>query len=338
MKIIVTGGAGFIGSHFVKSTVAEGFDVTVVDKLTYAGCRERIHDVEDSIEFLEGDVADCSYIDGIVDTIRPDMIVHFAAESHVDRSILRPDDFIRTNILGTFNLLNASLKTGLGRFVHISTDEVYGELSSGEGLKFSEGDCLLPNSPYSASKASADMMVRGFHRTYGLPAVIVRPSNNYGPWQYPEKLIPLTIAKAILGEGVPVYGRGENVRTWLFVDDCADAILRIAERGVPGEIYNVGSNEERRNIDVVRRILEVLGARRDLVEFVPDRPGHDFRYAVSTERIEDKLGWKPRCDIDTGLEKTVRWYVENKKWLFKKKREVDAFITNLQRRFRDISA
>ncbi|MBO8143327.1 MAG: dTDP-glucose 4,6-dehydratase [Thermodesulfobacterium sp.] len=316
MKILVTGGAGFIGSEFVRQAVKKGYQVAVVDKLTYAGDLERLKEIWDSINFYRADITNPEFVEHIFDKEKPDVVIHFAAESHVDRSILNPAEFLNSNILGTYVLLEASKKYNINLFINISTDEVYGEL--GETGKFTEESPLKPNSPYSVSKASADMLGRAYFRTYGLPVITIRPSNNYGPWQYPEKLIPVVIAKALQNETVPVYGKGLNVREWLYVEDCANAIFAIIEKGKPGEIYNVASGEERRNIEVVKAILELLGKPYDLIKFVEDRPGHDFRYSMDFSKIMKECGWKPKTNFEEGLEKTVKWYLEHKQWLFKK--------------------
>lgn len=338
MKLLVTGGAGFIGSAFVRLVAGQKFDIAVVDKLSYAGDLERIKSVSSQIRFHEIDLLDSASLEEVFKAESPEAVVHFAAETHVDRSILHPKQFIESNVMGMFNLLESSVKHSVKRFVQISTDEVYGELPADKKLKFKEGDPPLPNSPYSATKVSADMLARAYQKTYSLPVVTVRPSNNYGPWQYPEKLIPLLIAKAILDEKMPVYGKGENVRTWLFVEDCAQAILKVLEAGRVGREYNVGSDEEKRNIEVIRSILKLLGKGDDLIEFVPDRPAHDFRYAVETNRIKTELGWSPKTSFESGLEKTVNWYRQNEKWLMEKKRAVESFVQELRENFAKMSA
>ncbi len=330
MRLLITGGAGFIGSAFVRLAVNNGLDIAVVDSLTYAGDLERLNEVFEKIRFYSIDITNEQVLEEVFVKERPQVIIHFAAETHVDRSIIAPKDFVLSNVIGTTNLLGLSVKYTVQRFIHISTDEVYGELPQDKTKKFKETDSLLPNSPYSASKASADMFVRAFYRTYGFPAVIVRPSNNYGPWQYPEKLIPLTIAKVLLNEKMPVYGKGENIRTWLFVEDCAEAIFRVLEKGQAGEIYNIGSNEEKANIEVVKCILNIMGKDESLIEFVADRPGHDFRYAVDTAKIKEKTGWKPKVSFEEGLEKTIKWYVDKKEWLLKKKEQVEDFVRLLK--------
>jgi len=316
LKLLVTGGAGFIGSEFVRQAVELGIETVVVDKLTYAGDLERLKSVKDKIKFYKADIQNREFIEHIFRQEQPDVVVHWAAESHVDRSILDASPFIDTNVRGTQVLLDVAKNSDVKLFVNIATDEVYGEL--GKEGQFYEDTPLNPNSPYSVSKASADMLGRAYFRTYGLPVITVRPSNNYGWWQYPEKLIPVVILKALHDEPIPVYGTGENVREWLFVSDCAEAVFEIIEKGKPGEIYNVGSGEERRNIDVVRAILAILGKPEDLIEFVQDRPGHDFRYSLSTQKIEKEIGWKARVKFEEGIEKTVSWYLKNLDWALKK--------------------
>jgi dTDP-glucose 4,6-dehydratase len=316
MKLLITGGAGFIGSEFVRQAVKKGLETIVVDKLTYAGDLERLKEVEDKISFYRADITNREYMEHIFKTEKPDVVVHWAAESHVDRSILDASPFIETNVRGTQVLLDVAKEIGVNLFVNIATDEVYGEL--GEEGQFYEDTPLNPNSPYSVSKASADMLGRAYYRTYGLPVITVRPSNNYGYWQYPEKLIPVVILKALNDEPVPVYGAGENVREWLFVSDCAEAVFEIIGKGKPGEIYNVGSGEERRNIDVVKSILQILNKPEDLITFVKDRPGHDFRYSLNTEKIERELGWKAKVKFEEGIEKTVKWYLDNLEWVNRK--------------------
>ncbi len=316
MKLLVTGGAGFIGSEFVRQAVEKGYDTVVVDKLTYAGDLERLKTVEDKITFYKADITNREFIEYIFKKEKPDIVVHWAAESHVDRSILDATPFIETNVKGTQVLLDVSKETDIKKFINIATDEVYGEL--GEEGQFFEDTPLIPNSPYSVSKASADMLGRAYQKTYKLPVITVRPSNNYGWWQYPEKLIPVVILKALNNEPIPVYGTGQNVREWLFVSDCADAVFRIIEDGKEGEIYNVGSGEERRNIDVVKAILDIMEKPYDLITFVKDRPGHDFRYSLNTDKIEKELGWKAKVKFEEGIQKTVNWYLSNLDWVEKK--------------------
>ncbi len=312
-KLLVTGGAGFIGSEFVRQGVQRGYEIVVVDKLSYAGDLERIKEVKDNIRFYKLDIKDYASIDKVFKKEKPDVVIHWAAESHVDRSIEDASPFFETNVKGTQVILDISKKYEVERFLNISTDEVYGELS--EDGQFYETSPLNPNSPYSVSKASADMLGRAYHRTYGLPVITVRPSNNYGPWQYPEKLIPVIILKALRNEKVPVYGRGLNIREWLYVSDCVDAVFEIMEKGKIGEIYNVGSGNERRNIEVVKLVLNLLNRSEDLIEFVKDRPGHDFRYSLNSEKIIKEIGWKSKTDFSDGIEKTVKWYIDHIDWM-----------------------
>jgi len=312
-KLLVTGGAGFMGSEFVRQGVEKGYNVVVVDCLTYAGDLKRIEGVKKDITFYKADIRDSRAIFRIFKEEKPDAVIHWAAETHVDRSILNATPFMETNIFGTHVLLEASRKAGIQGFINISTDEVYGELS--DRGRFKESTPLNPNSPYSVSKACQDMLARAYHRTYGLPVITVRPSNNYGPWQYPEKLIPVVIYKALHNEKIPVYSKGENVREWLYVSDCADAVFKILEGGRAGEIYNVGSGEERRNIEVVKEILRILKKGEDLIEFVKDRPGHDYRYSLNAGKIKQQLKWRAKTKFENGIAKTVEWYLKNIKWM-----------------------
>ena len=331
MRVIVTGGAGFIGSALVRHLVLEkGYKVLNVDVLTYAGNLASLTSVEDkpNYRFLKADICDRAAMEKAVNEFRPDRIMHLAAESHVDRSITGAADFIQTNVIGTFTLLETARGywSGLSsdtkdafRFLHVSTDEVYGSLGD-DGL-FREDTPYDPSSPYSASKASSDHLAKAWQRTYGLPVVVSNCSNNYGPYHFPEKLIPLTILNALAGERLPVYGKGENVRDWLYVEDHARAVDLIAERGRVGETYNVGGRNERKNFDVVTRICEVLDRvapsnrpRTDLIKFVTDRPGHDARYAIDASKLENELGWRAQENFDTGIEKTVQWYIDNEWW------------------------
>ena len=331
MRVIVTGGAGFIGSALVRHLVRErGCEVLNVDKLTYAGNLASLREVEGApnYRFCKADICDRAAMEQAVAAFRPDRIMHLAAESHVDRSITGAAEFIQTNVIGTFTLLEVARGYWSGlegaakdsfRFLHVSTDEVYGSLGD-DGL-FREDTPYDPSSPYSASKASSDHLAKAWQRTYGLPVVVSNCSNNYGPYHFPEKLIPLTILNALAGRPLPVYGKGENVRDWLYVEDHARALDLIAERGRPGETYNVGGRNERRNIDVVRRICTVLdelvpggSPRERLIEFVTDRPGHDARYAIDATRLETELGWRAREDFDSGIDQTVRWYLANEWW------------------------
>ncbi len=312
-----------MGSEFVRQGVRRGLKLIVVDRLSYAGDPERLGEVEKKLKFYRLDISNRNAVLEIFRKHKPDVVVNFAAETHVDRSILDPAPFLRANVSGTFSVLEAARQTkGLGKLIHVSTDEVYGEIAEG---RFTEESCLYPNSPYSASKASADMLVRAYHKTYGLPALVVRPSNNYGPWQYPEKLVPVVIIKALNDEAVPVYARGLNVREWLYVGDCAEALYALAEKGRAGEAYNLGSGCEKTNIEVVRTILEVLGKPESLVRFVKDRPGHDWRYALDLKKIREETGWRAETDFRAGVEKTVRWYLEHRDWLFKKARRLKAY-------------
>ncbi|GAQ95131.1 dTDP-glucose 4,6-dehydratase [Thermodesulfovibrio aggregans] len=322
MKLLVTGGAGFIGSEFVRQAVKKGYNVTVLDKLTYAGDLKRVEEVREKIKFYKVDICNRKHVEEIFSTEKPEIVAHFAAETHVDRSILNPQAFLKTNIEGTHNLLELSKKYNISKFINIITDEVYGEIREG---KFTESSPLIPNSPYSVSKAAQDMLGRAYFRTYGLPVITVRPSNNYGPWQYPEKLIPVVIIKALNDEPVPVYGDGSNVREWLYVEDCAEAVLEIVEKGAVGEIYNVGSGIERKNIEVVKAILSLLCKPESLIQFIKDRPGHDYRYSVSTEKIESDIGWQPKTSFEDGLERTVSWYVAHLNWVKTKLRQLKRY-------------
>ncbi|HEX8850196.1 MAG TPA: dTDP-glucose 4,6-dehydratase [Gemmatimonadaceae bacterium] len=333
MTVLVTGGAGFIGSAVVRQLVARGEETVVnVDKLTYAGNLDSLGAALDapSHRFERADICDADAMAEIFARHRPRLVLHLAAESHVDRSIDSPGDFIETNVVGTYTLLRAAHAHWAGlrgeerarfRFLHVSTDEVFGSLSD-HGF-FDEETAYRPNSPYSASKAGSDHLVRAWHHTYGLPTLTSNCSNNYGPCQFPEKLIPLTILNALAGERLPVYGRGTNIRDWLYVEDHADALLTIAERGRAGETYAVGGKNERKNIDVVRAICRLLdelrpnpslGSHEQLITFVEDRPGHDQRYAIDPSKIERELGWTPRETFETGLRKTVQWYLDNPEW------------------------
>ncbi|SMP13903.1 dTDP-glucose 4,6-dehydratase [Desulfurobacterium pacificum] len=330
MKILVTGGAGFIGSEFVRQSVERGLETVVVDKLTYAGDLERLKEVEKKITFYKADIGNREFVEWIFAKEKPDVVVHWAAESHVDRSILDASPFIETNVKGTQILLDAAKNSGVSLFINIATDEVYGEL--GEEGQFFEDTPLNPNSPYSVSKAAADMLGRAYFRTYGLPVITVRPSNNYGYWQYPEKLIPVVILKALNDEPIPVYGTGKNVREWLFVSDCAEAVFETMEKGKPGEIYNVGSGEEKRNIDVVKAILSLFNKSESLITFVEDRPGHDFRYSLNTEKIEKEIGWKAKIKFEEGIEKTVKWYLDNMDWVNRKVKSLKEYWEKVYKR------
>ncbi|MXQ12907.1 dTDP-glucose 4,6-dehydratase [Microvirga makkahensis] len=332
-RFLVTGGAGFIGSAVVRRLIgATPHQVLVVDKLTYAGNLDSLAPVsgERRYAFARADIADAARIQEIIARFQPDVIMHLAAESHVDRSIDSPGEFVQTNVVGTFVLLQEALRYWQGlsgqrrdgfRFHHVSTDEVFGSL--GEEGFFHERYPYQPNSPYSASKAASDHFVRAWHHTYGLPVIVTNCSNNYGPYHFPEKLIPLMILNALEGRPLPVYGRGENVRDWLYVDDHAEALILVAEKGRIGESYNIGGRNERKNIDVVKAICRLvdemapdarIGSREELITFVADRPGHDLRYAIDATKIERDLGWRPAETFETGVRKTVEWYLRNRTW------------------------
>ncbi|TRZ47691.1 dTDP-glucose 4,6-dehydratase [bacterium] len=309
-KILITGGAGFIGSEFVRQAIGKGYLVIVVDKLTYAGDLSRLKDVKGKFKFYRADICDQAKIEQVFKKEKPGILINFAAETHVDRSINACASFIETNVKGTRLLLDLARIYRIKKFVHISTDEVYGEIRRGS---FSESSSLNPGNPYAASKACADLLIKSYIRTYDFPAVIVRPCNNYGPAQYPEKFIPVVISKAIKNQAVPVYAKGTNVRDWLYVSDCAEAILLIMERARPGEIYNVAGAEYKRNITVAKEILVILDKPQSLIRFIKDRPGHDFRYSMSTKKIKKELGWQAKTRFGEGLLKTVYWYLNNQR-------------------------
>ena len=316
-KVFVTGGAGFIGSAFVRLVLDETEDcfVTNFDALTYAGNLDNVHGLDENRHrFIRGDIADR---DAVSDALENDTfaIINFAAESHVDRSIASADDFLRTNVTGTQILLDAARAKGVKRFVQISTDEVMGSLPENDDSFFTEQSPFAPNSPYAASKAAAEHLVRAAHHTFGLDTVITRCGNNYGPRQFPEKFLPLALANALNDEPIPVYGDGMNVRDWIFVEDHCRAILAVLEKGKPGHVYNIGARNPRRNLEVVESLLDTLGKPRSLIRFVTDRPGHDRRYAIDPSLIESELGWQPRETWQTGLTKTIEWYRENTRWL-----------------------
>jgi len=317
MKILVTGGAGFIGSSFVRYVLRSREDVEVVnyDLLTYAGNLRNLDQVSNNprYRFVRGDIADAPRIEQVFEQDRFDAIINFAAETHVDRSIFDSAPFVRTNIEGTRCLLEAARKHKLAKYVQISTDEVYGSL--GPTGSFREDTPIDPSSPYSASKAAADMLVLAYHRTYGLPAVITRCSNNYGPYQFPEKLIPVLVTNAMEDRPLPIYGDGLNVREWIFADEHSRAVLLALERGNPGEVYNVGSGDEKTNLDVVRAILKLLGKPESLIHFVKDRPGHDRRYSIDCAKIRRDWGWSSEVEFDTGLAETIEWYRNNQDWM-----------------------
>ena len=333
MKILLTGGCGFIGSNLVRHLLATtNHDVVNLDHLTYAGNSHSLADIADNpcYEWIQADIADAARMHRLFSEVRPDAVMHLAAESHVDRSIEGPSDFIQTNIVGTFNLLDASLmhfrtldgpQQSRFRFLHVSTDEVYGSL--GETGLFSESTPYDPHSPYSATKAASDHLARAWKATYGLPVIVTHCSNNYGPYQFPEKLLPRMIIKCLNEEPLPVYGEGLNVRDWLYVEDHTRALTRVFESGNPGETYNIGGNNERRNIDLVNAICEIMdeiqprksGAKHaDLITYVTDRPGHDFRYAIDSSKIQRELDRKPQHSLEVGLRQTIQWYLENQLW------------------------
>ena len=319
MKMIVTGGAGFIGSNFVQYEVKNHPEDEIInlDLLTYAGNLESVKPVENApnYRFVRGDIADREFIFRLFEEEKPDVIVNFAAESHVDRSITDPEIFVRTNVVGTTTLLDACRKYGIKRYHQVSTDEVYGDLPLDRpDLFFTEETPLHTSSPYSSAKASADLFVMAYHRTYGLPVTISRCSNNYGPYHFPEKLIPLVISRALNDEEIPVYGKGENVRDWLYVTDHCSAIDLVVRKGREGEVYNIGGHNERTNLDVVKTILKALDKPESLIKYVTDRPGHDLRYAMDPTKIETELGWKPEYTFDTGIPVTIQWYLDNKEW------------------------
>ncbi|SFS38974.1 dTDP-glucose 4,6-dehydratase [Paenibacillus sp. 453mf] len=316
MKLLVTGGAGFIGSNFIHYMLKTYSEISIInlDKLTYAGNLENLKDVEDnpSYTFIQGDIADNNLIKKIVAVHNIQVIVNFAAESHVDRSISDPSIFVQTNVLGTLSLLEAARECNIQKFVQISTDEVYGSL--GDTGYFTEQTPLAPNSPYSASKASGDLLVRAYHETYGLNTNITRCSNNYGPFHFPEKLIPLMITNALEDKPLPVYGDGKNVRDWLHVSDHASAIDLVINKGRAGEVYNIGGHNERCNIDIVNLILEHLQKSDELIRYVEDRKGHDRRYAIDPTKIVEELGWQPKYTFDIGIKETIEWYLNNYAW------------------------
>jgi dTDP-glucose 4,6-dehydratase len=325
---LVTGGAGFIGSAVVRQAIRDGHEVVNLDALTYAACLENVASVADApgYVFVQGDIRDAALLETVFAEHAPDAVMHLAAESHVDRSIDGPGAFIDTNVIGTYTLLQAARRFWEGRgrpegfrFHHISTDEVFGSL--GATGQFTEETPYDPRSPYSASKAASDHLVRAWHHTYGLPVVLSNCSNNYGPYHFPEKLIPVVILNALAGKPIPVYGAGENVRDWLYVEDHADALLTVVQRGEVGRSYNIGGENEARNIDLVRMICTLMdemapeGAPHDrLISFVTDRPGHDLRYAIDPARMRDEMGWRPSVTLEEGLRRTVRWYLDNRDW------------------------
>lgn len=316
MKLLVTGGAGFIGSNFVHHMIHFHPEDTVVnyDLLTYAGNLENLKDVEDhpTYHFVHGDIRNRELLEYVIDKFDIDTVVNFAAESHVDRSITEPDLFVKSNVLGTQTLLDVAKSKKIDKYLQISTDEVYGSL--GPDGYFTEATPLAPNSPYSASKASADLLVRAYYETYGMNVNITRCSNNYGPYHFPEKLIPLVVTNALEGKELPVYGDGKNIRDWLYVEDHCAAIDLVIHNGKPGEIYNVGGHNEKCNIYIVELIVDTLGKSRDLIKHVSDRLGHDRRYAIDPTKIETELGWKPQYTFETGIKETIQWYLDHEDW------------------------
>jgi len=318
MNILITGGCGFIGSNFIRYELGKYDSINIVnlDKLTYAGNLENLLDIQekykDRYAFVKGDILDAKLVKQIIVENRIDTIINFAAESHVDRSIMDSSEFMKTNILGVQNLLDIAKQVGIKRFIQISTDEVYGDLP-GEGY-FREETPLAPNSPYAASKASADMLVGAYYHTYRLPVIITRCSNNYGPYQFPEKLIPLMIINALQSKTLPVYGDGTNVRDWVHVIDHSRAVDLVLQKGETGEIYNIGANNERTNIDIAKLILKRLKKPEALIKFVKDRLGHDRRYAINADKIKSQLGWKPVYDFQNSLQETISWYIDNRAW------------------------
>ncbi len=319
MKILVTGGAGFIGSNFVYYELEKypQDKIVCLDALTYAG---NLHTLEDAMKnekfkFVKGDIADRELVYKLFEQEKFDIVVNFAAESHVDRSVENPEIFLKTNIIGTSVLMDASRKYGVKRYHQVSTDEVYGDLPLDRpDLFFTEDTPIHTSSPYSSSKAAADLLVQAYSRTYGLPVSISRCSNNYGPYHFPEKLIPLMISRALADESLPVYGKGENVRDWLYVEDHCAAIDLIIRKGKEGEVYNIGGHNEKTNLEVVKTILKALGKPESLITYVTDRPGHDLRYAIDPTKIHNDLGWLPQTKFDEGIEKTIKWYLENREW------------------------
>jgi len=331
MKLLVTGGAGFIGSAVVRQAIRDGHQVVNVDCLTYAACLENVAGVSNApgYAFERADIRDRAALDRVFVAHDPDVVMHLAAESHVDRSIDGPGDFVETNITGTYNMLEAARahwtrkgRPDTFRFHHISTDEVFGSLPADPAAKFTEDTPYDPRSPYSASKAASDHLVRAWHETYGLPVVLTNCSNNYGPFHFPEKLIPVIILNALAGKPLPIYGDGSNIRDWLFVEDHADALLLVVRKGTVGRSYNIGGENERTNLQLVRTLCAILDAKRpkasgsyaDQITFVTDRPGHDARYAIDPSRIRDELGWRPSVTVEEGLERTVQWYLDNEAW------------------------
>lgn len=337
-RILITGGSGFIGSQAVRTLLSLGYQVFNIDKLTYASSKESLSHLEsDFYTFYKGDIFDEEIVSNLINKINPDFILNFAAESHVDRSIENADDFLNTNIIGTYNLLKYALnyysklsssKKSKFKFIHISTDEVFGSLNSNEEA-FTEDSNYRPNSPYSASKASSDMIVRSWIKTYQFPAIITHSSNNYGPWQFPEKLIPKSVISALNEEPIAIYGDGSNIRDWIYVEDNVDAIIALMRSGVVGHSYNIGGNCEISNLEIIKKICKILdeikprssGKYEDLIVFVEDRPGHDFRYALNTDKIFESINWVPKTSIDNGLKESIEWMIINYSWLMERNKD-----------------
>jgi len=311
-KLLITGGAGFIGSHTVFEAIKKDYDVFNLDALTYAANLKNLTKIENksNYHFIKGDIRDLSLLTKIFTKEKFDYVMHLAAESHVDLSIKNPNIFVETNVIGTHNLLECAKKFNIKKFLHVSTDEVYGDLTLDEP-EFTEKSMIKPNSPYSASKAGSDLLVRSYVNTFGLNACITRCSNNYGPHQDLSKLIPVIISKALKNESIPVYGQGENVRDWLYVKDHVSALFTVLEKGKSGEVYNIGGNNEQKNIDIVKKILKILEKNENLIEFVTDRPGHDFRYAINSSKIQTELNWQPSNQFEDFLQETITWYQKN---------------------------
>ena len=318
MRILVTGGAGFMGSHFIRKALKEGAEVINLDLMTYGESTDTMEDFfhHPSHRFVKGDIRDRELVSGLM--AQADHVVHFAAETHVERSLLDGGEFVLTDVYGTYVLLEEARRSGkIEKFIHISTDEVYGPIEEGS---FREEDPINPTSPYSASKAGADRLAYSFHRTYGLPVIIVRPSNNYGPFQWPEKAIPLFITNLLEGKKIPLYGTGENIREWVFVEDGVEGLWLLLEKGQAGQCYNLSSNFEISNLELAKKLLQIMDLGEEWIEFVPDRPGHDFRCSVDSSRLRG-LGWRPKVGFEAGLKRTVDWYKENRRWWKKRKGE-----------------
>ncbi len=317
-KILVTGGAGFIGSNFVRHILGcRDYEIINLDKLTYAGNRENLRDIENhkNYTFIQGDIADQKFIQDLFETEKFDGVINFAAETHVDRSIEDSSPFVQTNIIGTHTLLEAARRFGVTRYHQVSTDEVYGDLGDGSKDYFTETTPLAPNCPYAAAKTSADLLVQSWHHTYGLETVITRCSNNYGPYQFPEKLVPFFLFRAMSDESLPLYGDGQNIRDWLYVLDHCEAILLAFEKSKPGEVWNIGGHNEKTNTEIVNLILQNVPESSSAIEFVVDRKAHDRRYAIDASKLEQELGWKPKHTFEQALPKTIQWYLENKNWV-----------------------